>query len=69
MNYSIMSQEVLAKETTTEALSNRLECQLEGKIMEVDIDSGKLLRIISSDPNDYLLYQPGLKVSFKPQLE
>lgn len=48
--------------------NNKMEFELENLVLEVDTVSGELLRIISSNPGDYLLYQPGTKIDFIPQI-
>ncbi|TDX42956.1 YlzJ-like family protein [Orenia marismortui] len=52
-------------------IEERMELNYDGLTMEVKIDSansGEIIRVISSDPNDYLnqQYQPGTKIEFKP---
>ncbi|MGM0502151.1 MAG: YlzJ-like family protein [Bacillota bacterium] len=69
MNYSIMDEETLASAVISDDETTRLEFNLQGMVMEVDLDSGKLLRVISSNPRDYLLYQPGLEVGFELQVK
>ena len=63
-----MPVETLVPESNRELARHKLEFSLEGIIIEVDIDSGELVRVISSNPGDYLLYQPGHKINFIPQL-
>ncbi len=51
-----------------------MELDYDGITMEIKVDtfnSGEIVRIISSDPNDYLNmnYQPGTKLEFKPVFE
>lgn len=64
-----MPSESLVPETEAEIAQNKLEFALEGMIIEVDINSGELIRIISSNPGNYLLYQPGNKINFIPQFQ
>mgnify|MGYP006305592611 CR=1 FL=1 len=68
MNYSVMPEETLLPEDNYETMDNRIEVEVEGLIMEIDATSGELLRIVSSNPGDYLLYQPGVKINFVPQI-
>jgi len=54
-----------------EELAKSIEVELDGMIMEIKVDSinsGEIVRVISSNPNNYLnaQYQPGTKIEFKP---
>ncbi|SJZ31594.1 YlzJ-like family protein [Selenihalanaerobacter shriftii] len=49
-----------------------LEVEVNGVTMVIDqteIDKGKVVKVISSDPQDYMQldYQPGNKIEFTPQ--
>ncbi|GAB6137582.1 YlzJ-like family protein [Halanaerobaculum tunisiense] len=69
MIYSIIPSEELVEE---EANSEYKEIEIEGVTMEVKLDdpySGEVVRIISSNPQDYMNYAPGAKVEFGPTLE
>lgn len=69
MNYSIIAEEELTAGVNSEMFTNRHQINMDGVIMEVDLDSGELIRVISSNPANYLLYQPGLQISFQPQIK
>lgn len=50
------------------------EIQVEGMTMLVEPispDQGKIVRLISSNPNDYLnmRYEPGQKIYFRPEIQ
>ncbi|MGM0370132.1 MAG: YlzJ-like family protein [Bacillota bacterium] len=68
MNYSIIAEDELTAGVTEEMFTTRQQINVNGVIMEVDLESGELIRIISSNPASYLLYQPGLQISFQPQI-
>ncbi|MCK8816457.1 YlzJ-like family protein [Natroniella sulfidigena] len=72
MNYSVIAPEFLAEEEITE--DQLLEVEIDGITLEVkmnSMESGEVVRIISSNPNDYLLsdYQPGNNIKLKPVIE
>ena len=62
-----MPEESLLPQSDEEIAKNKLEVELAGVVMEVDINTGEVLRVVSSNPGDYLLYQPGIKINFVPQ--
>lgn len=59
---------MLVPESDDSDFNNKIEIEIKGLVMEVDLNTGKLTRIISSNPEAYLLYQPGLKIDFIPQI-
>lgn len=63
-----MPEEILLPENDSSISNNKIEINCRGLIMEIDLNSGELLRVISSNPGDYLIYQPGLKIDFVPQV-
>ncbi|WP_408954480.1 YlzJ-like family protein [Natroniella sp. ANB-PHB2] len=72
MNYSVIAPEFLAEEEITE--EQLLEVEIDGITLEVkmnSMESGEVVRIISSNPNDYLLsnYQPGNNIKLRPVVE
>jgi hypothetical protein len=68
LNYSIIDEEELTAGVNSEMFTTREQINVNGVIMEVDLESGELIRVISSNPASYLLYQPGLEISFQPQI-
>ncbi|GAB6098816.1 hypothetical protein JCM16358_06950 [Halanaerocella petrolearia] len=69
MLYSIIPEEELLEE---EEPKQRKEIEVDGVTMEVDLEtpySGKVVRVISSNPDDYMSYSPGAQVEFGPILK
>ncbi|AGB40705.1 hypothetical protein Halha_0732 [Halobacteroides halobius DSM 5150] len=69
MLYSIISEDNIVEE---DEMKQKKEVEINGVTMEVDLDnpySGKVTRIISSNPQDYLNNQLGTKVKFGPDFE
>lgn len=70
--YSIFPiEETFAEEEEEE--SELVELEVNGVTMlinQTEIDKGEIVRIISSNPQDYMnaAYQPGTMVNFEPQL-
>ncbi|MCK8826243.1 YlzJ-like family protein [Natroniella acetigena] len=72
MNYSVIDPEFLAEEEIKK--DQLLEVEIDGVTVEVKMNSmqsGEVVRVISSNPNDYLLssYQPGNNIKLKPVIE
>lgn len=68
MHYSIFVDGLWLDEQLEE---ERMEIDYNGVKMEVKVNSlnsGEIIRVISSNPNDYLndQYQPGTKIEFAP---
>ncbi|OCL27165.1 hypothetical protein U472_06725 [Orenia metallireducens] len=70
MHYSIFVDGLWLDEDSEE-IAETVELDYNGVTMEVkvtDINAGEIVRVISSNPNDYLIsqYQPGTKIEFRP---
>ncbi|PRX33590.1 YlzJ-like protein [Orenia metallireducens] len=70
MHYSIFVDGLWLDEDTEE-MAETMELDYNGVTMEIkvtDINAGEIVRVISSNPNDYLntQYQPGTKIEFHP---
>jgi len=70
MHYSIFVDGLWLDEDNEE-MEETMELDYDGVTMEIkvtDINAGEIVRVISSDPNDYLnaQYQPGTKIEFRP---
>ncbi|MBM7623451.1 YlzJ-like family protein [Sporohalobacter salinus] len=72
VNYSIFPIEEIFYEEEEEE-GELLELEVDGMTMlikQTEIDQGEIVKIISSNPQDYINvdYQPGTMVKFEPQI-
>lgn len=72
--YSIIPGEDIFAEEDEEAKEELVELEVDGVTMLINqtgVDKGEIVKIISSNPQDYLNvdYQPGNMVKFEPQIK
>ena len=68
INYSIIPPEERLEEEEPE---DTREIEVDGVKLEVKLTSdqtGEIIRVISTNPQDYLTYQPGSEIEFGPQV-
>jgi hypothetical protein len=70
MYYSIIPTEDLLEFEYSD--KERKEIEIRGVKLEVELTShhsGKIVKIISSNPQDYLYYQPGQEIDFGTKIK
>ncbi|ADL13074.1 YlzJ-like family protein [Acetohalobium arabaticum] len=71
--YSIIPAGDIFAEEDEEAEEELVELEVDGVTMlinQTEVDKGEIVKVISSNPQDYLNadYQPGTMIKFEPQI-